>query len=54
LRLPAEVVKIRSSNLKEDGLALGAAGLVMEDLFFLDTLNLSKYRSIFRHKTAEY
>jgi predicted NBD/HSP70 family sugar kinase len=48
LSVPAHAVKIVSSGLKENGVVLGAAGLVLEDLFHQDVINIMKYRSIFK------
>ena len=48
LRIPADATKIFASSLMENGIALGAVGLVLEDLFYQDTINVSKYRSIFK------
>jgi len=48
LSVPAHAVQIVSSDLKENGIVLGAAGLVMEDLFHQDVINIIKYRSIFK------
>jgi predicted NBD/HSP70 family sugar kinase len=48
LSVPAHAVQIVSSGIKEDGVVLGAAGLVLEDLFHQDVINILKYRSIFK------
>jgi len=48
LREPAQAVKIVPGCLKEKGVIMGATGLVLEDLFYQDTLNILKYRSIFK------
>jgi predicted NBD/HSP70 family sugar kinase len=48
LNAPAEAVRIVSANLKERGGVMGAAGLVLEDLFYQDTINVLKYRDIFK------
>jgi len=48
LSVPARAVHIVSSDLKENGVVLGAAGLVLEDLFYQDVINIMKYRSIFK------
>jgi predicted NBD/HSP70 family sugar kinase len=48
LSVPAHAVHIVSSGLKENGVVLGAAGLVLEDLFHQDVINILKYRSIFK------
>jgi hypothetical protein len=41
-------VHIVSSDLKENGVVLGAAGLVLEDLFHHDFIDIMKYRSVFK------
>jgi N-acetylglucosamine repressor len=48
LSLPADAVSVRASSLKEEGMAKGIAGLVLEDLFYQDQMNVSRYRSIFK------
>jgi predicted NBD/HSP70 family sugar kinase len=48
LRVPAHAVHIVSSGTKENGVVLGAAGLVLEDLFHQNIINIMKYRSIFK------
>lgn len=48
LSVPAHAVHIVSSGLKENGVVLGATGLVLEDLFYQDIINIMKYRSIFK------
>jgi len=48
LREPAQAVKIISATLDETGVLKGAAGLVLEDLFYHPTINIHKYRSIFK------
>jgi predicted NBD/HSP70 family sugar kinase len=48
LRVPAHAVHIVSSTTKENGVVLGAAGLVLEDLFHQNVINIMKYRSIFK------
>jgi predicted NBD/HSP70 family sugar kinase len=48
LSVPAHAVQIVSSDIKENGVVLGAAGLVLEDLFHQDVINIMKYRSIFK------
>jgi N-acetylglucosamine repressor len=48
LREPAQAVKIVPGCLKEKGIIMGATGLVLEDLFYQDTPNILKYRSIFK------
>jgi len=48
LSAPAQAVKIVSDDLKERGGVIGAAGLVLEDLFYKDSLNVVKYRNILK------
>lgn len=48
LREPAQAVRVVPGSLKETGIVLGASGLVLEDLFYQDQLNVIKYRSIFK------
>jgi predicted NBD/HSP70 family sugar kinase len=48
LREPAQAVKIVPGCLKEKGVIMGASALVLEDLFYHDTPNILKYRSIFK------
>jgi len=48
LREPAQAVKIVSATLDETGIVKGAAGLVLEDLFYHPTINIHRYRSIFK------
>jgi len=48
LREPAQAVKVVPGALKDTGVVLGATGLVLEDLFYQDKLNVIKYRSIFK------
>jgi N-acetylglucosamine repressor len=48
LREPAQAVKIVSATLGETGIVKGAAGLVLEDLFYKPTFDVLKYRSIFK------
>ncbi len=48
LRTPSRVVKIRKARLKENAAILGAVALVLEDLFYMNRLNIEKYREVFR------
>ena len=48
LREPAQAVKVVPGSLKDTGIVLGATGLVLEDLFYQERLNVVKYRSIFK------
>jgi len=48
LHEPAQAVKILPGCLNEEGVVMGAAGLVLEDLFYQDNINVVRYRSIFK------
>ncbi len=48
LREPAQAVKVVPGSLRDKGIVLGATGLVLEDLFYQERLNVMKYRSIFK------
>jgi predicted NBD/HSP70 family sugar kinase len=48
LREPAQAVKIVAATLNDLGVIKGAAGLVLEDLFYQESINIHKYRSIFK------
>ena len=48
LRAPALAVKIIAAELNERGGVLGSAGLVLEDLFYKDRINVVKYRDVFK------
>ncbi len=48
LREPAQSVRVVPGSLKDTGIVLGATGLVLEDLFYQERLNVVKYRSIFK------
>lgn len=48
LSVPAHAVKIVAAELKENCGVLGAAGLVLEDLFYKDRINVLKYRDVFK------
>jgi predicted NBD/HSP70 family sugar kinase len=48
LSVPAHAVHIVSSGIKDNGVVLGAAGLVLEDLFHQNVINIMKYRTIFK------
>lgn len=47
LRTPSRAVRIKSAKLDEDAGILGAIGLILDDLFYMNRLNIKKYRSIF-------
>jgi predicted NBD/HSP70 family sugar kinase len=48
LRTPSRVVKIRKARLKDNAAILGAVALILEDLFYMNRLNIEKYRDVFR------
>ncbi len=48
LRTPSHAVKIMSAKLTEEAGILGAIGLILEDLFYTEQLNIERYRTIFR------
>ena len=48
LSAPAHAVKIIAAELYESGGVLGSAGLVLEDLFYKDRMNVVKYRDVFK------
>ncbi len=50
LRTPTKAVKVKSAVLGENAGVMGAVGLVLEDLFYKERLNIHKYRNIFRKK----
>lgn len=47
LRTPSHAVKIKAAGLYDNAGILGAIGLVLEDLFYIDRINIVKYRSLF-------
>ena len=48
LNEPAQAVRVVPGTLCEQGIVLGASGLVLEDLFYQDNINVVKYREIFK------
>ncbi|MFC2088589.1 ROK family transcriptional regulator [Calditrichota bacterium] len=52
LSVPAHAVKIVSAELKEKCGVLGAAGLILEDLFYKDRINVIKYRDVFKQASS--
>lgn len=48
LSVPAHAVKIIAAELNERGGVLGSAGLVLEDLFYKNRINVEKYRDVFK------
>jgi predicted NBD/HSP70 family sugar kinase len=48
LSVPAHAVKIIAAELNERGGVLGSAGLVLEDLFYKDRIDVVKYRDVFK------
>ena len=47
LRTPSRAVRIKNAKLGEEAGLLGAIGLVLEDLFYMNRLNIAKYRNVF-------
>jgi len=47
LRTPSHAVKIKPAALDDNAGILGAVGLILEDLFYMDRINIPKYRSLF-------
>jgi len=48
LRTPILAVQIQNAELKDVSGVLGSVGLVLDDIFYNDQLNLDRYRAIFR------
>ena len=48
LHEPAQAVKVVPGSLADQGIVLGASGLVLEDLFYQENVNVVKYREIFK------
>lgn len=46
LRTPSRAVHVKSAMLHEDAGILGAIGLILEDLFYMEKLNITKYRNV--------
>ena len=49
LHTPINAVRIKDAKLRENAGVLGAVGLLLEDLFYADRLNVERYRNIFRN-----
>jgi len=49
LHTPIHAVRIKDAKLRENAGVLGAIGLLLDDLFYMDRLNVERYRSIFRN-----
>ncbi|MCB0280995.1 MAG: ROK family transcriptional regulator [Calditrichae bacterium] len=47
LHTPIMAVRIKNAGLKEASGVLGSVGLVLDDIFYSDQLNLERYRKIF-------
>jgi len=50
LKLPSRAVHIKSASLRENGGILGAVALILEDLFFVERINVLRYRAVFGYK----
>ena len=48
LHTPILAVRIQNAGLKDVAGVLGSVGLVLDDIFYSDQLNLDRYRAIFR------
>ena len=49
LKAMGRAVKIKSASLKDAGIT-GAIALILEDIFYMDRLNISRYRDVFGFK----
>jgi len=47
LRTPSRAVRVKCARLHDDAGIIGAIGLILEDLFYMEKLNLKKYRDVF-------
>jgi len=47
LRTPSRAVRVKGAKLGENAGILGAVGLILEDLFYMERLNINKYRLVF-------
>ena len=50
LKTPGKTVHIKSATLKKSGGILGPIALVLEDIFYMDRLNILRYRDVFGFK----
>jgi predicted NBD/HSP70 family sugar kinase len=49
LHTPIHAVRIKDAKLRENAGVLGAVGLILDDLFYADRLNVERYRNVFRN-----
>lgn len=47
LRTPTRAVHIKPAGLKKNAGIMGAIALILEDLFFMERLNVTRYRNVF-------
>jgi len=52
LHTPSRIVKVKSAVLNEDAGIYGAIGLILEDIFYKERLNIHKYRRVFGKDVA--
>ena len=50
LKTPGKTVHIKSATLKKNAGILGCIALVLEDIFYMDRLNILRYRDVFGFK----
>jgi len=50
LKTPSRAVRIRPASLKENAGILGAVALILEDLFFIERLNITRYKDVFGYE----
>jgi predicted NBD/HSP70 family sugar kinase len=51
LRTPSSAVRVRGARLHDDAGIVGAIGLILEDLFYMEKLNIKKYRDVFGRRS---
>jgi len=49
LHTPIDAVRVKDAKLRENAGVLGAIGLLLEDLFYIDRLNVERYRRTLRN-----
>lgn len=50
LKTPSKAVLIRSASIKKNSGILGAIALILEDIFYMERLNIQRYRDVFGFK----
>jgi len=53
LKTPSKAVHIKSAALRENSGILGAIALILEDIFYMERLNIVRYRDVFGFKRGE-